>query len=55
MVGAAVAVVSAKGIVHGATLGVRDLASGAPVTSDTHFFVGSTTKSMSTLLVASNL
>lgn len=52
MVGAAVAVVSAKGIVHGATLGVRDLASGAPVTSDTHFFVGSTTKSMSTLLVA---
>ncbi len=52
MVGAAVAVVDAGGIVHSNTFGVRDLASGAPVTPETHFFVASTTKSMSSLLVA---
>ncbi|MGI8485133.1 MAG: serine hydrolase domain-containing protein, partial [Thermomicrobiales bacterium] len=52
MVGAAVAVVDAKGIVHSTTLGVRDMASGTPVTLDTHFLVASTTKSMTSLLVA---
>ena len=52
MVGAAVAVVTADGIAHGRTFGVRDLASGAPVTPETHFMVASTTKSMSSLLVA---
>jgi CubicO group peptidase (beta-lactamase class C family) len=52
MVGAAVAVVTADGIAHGRTFGVRDLANGAPVTPETHFMVASTTKSMSSLLVA---
>ena len=42
----------AEGIVHSNTFGVRDLASGAPVTAETHFFVASTTKSMTSLLVA---
>lgn len=52
MVGAAVAVVNAAGIVHSNTFGVRDLASGAPVTPSTLFHVASTTKSMTSLLVA---
>jgi CubicO group peptidase (beta-lactamase class C family) len=43
MVGAAVAVISADGIIHRRTFGVRDLASGAPVTPDTLFRVASTT------------
>jgi CubicO group peptidase (beta-lactamase class C family) len=51
MVGAAVAVVSGDGIVHGNTFGVRDRASGAPVTPNTLFRVGSTAKSMTALLV----
>jgi CubicO group peptidase (beta-lactamase class C family) len=50
--GAAVAVVNAAGVVHQATFGVRDLAGRAPVTPDTLFRVGSTTKSMTALLVA---
>lgn len=52
MVGAAIAVVDADGIVHSNTFGMRDQASGDLVTDDTHFFVASTTKSMSSLLVA---
>jgi CubicO group peptidase (beta-lactamase class C family) len=52
IVGAAVAVVNATGLVHQGTFGVRDLASGAPVTPGTLFRVASTTKSMSALLVA---
>ena len=52
VVGAAIAVVTADGIDHRNTYGVRDLTSGAPVTPDTHFLVGSTTKSMSSLMVA---
>lgn len=52
MVGAAVALVTADGIAHSATFGVKDQASGAPITPDTHFQVASTTKSMSSLLIA---
>ena len=52
MVGAAVALVDRSGIRYRRGFGVRDLASGAPVTPDTHFLVASTTKSMSSLLVA---
>ena len=52
MVGAAVAVVSADQVLDTSTLGVRDRASGRRVTTDTHFLVASTTKSMSSLLVA---
>ena len=51
-VGAAIAIVTADGIDHRSTYGVRDLRGGAAVTPDTHFLVGSTTKSMSSLLVA---
>jgi CubicO group peptidase (beta-lactamase class C family) len=50
--GAAVAVVNAEGTLHSTTFGVRDRASGAPVTPRTLFQVGSTTKSMTALLVA---
>jgi CubicO group peptidase (beta-lactamase class C family) len=53
MVGAAVAVVNGAGVLHQQTFGVRDRASGAAVTSDTLFRVGSATKSMTSLLVAS--
>jgi CubicO group peptidase (beta-lactamase class C family) len=52
IVGAAVAVVNPAGLVHQATLGVRNLATAAPVTPRTLFRVASTTKSMSALLVA---
>ena len=52
MVGAAVALVDHSGIRYGRGFGVRDQASGAPVSPDTHFLVASTTKSMSSLLVA---
>ena len=55
LVGAAIAIVTADGIDHRNTYGVRDLTSGAPVTPDTHFLVGSTTKSMSSLLVATHV
>lgn len=51
MVGAAVAVVDRSGVLHRQTFGVRNLASGAPVTGDTLFRVGSATKSMTALLV----
>ena len=49
MVGAAVAAVNGAGVLHQQTFGVRDRASGAPVTNDTLFRVGSTTKSMTSL------
>jgi CubicO group peptidase (beta-lactamase class C family) len=52
IVGAAVAVVNAAGLVHQRTFGVRDLATGAPVTPGTLFRIASTTKSMTALLVA---
>ncbi len=52
IVGAAVAVVNAAGLVHQRTFGVRDLTTGAPVTPHTLSRVASTTKSMSALLVA---
>src|SRR5918998_3841465 len=52
VVGTAVAVVNAAGLVHQRTLGVRDRATGAAVTPGTLFRVASTTKSMSALLVA---
>jgi CubicO group peptidase (beta-lactamase class C family) len=52
MVGAAVALVDRSGIRSHHSFGVRDLASGAPITPETHFSVASTTKSMSSLLVA---
>jgi CubicO group peptidase (beta-lactamase class C family) len=52
MVGAAVAIVSADQVLYTSTHGVRDRATWAPVTTDTHFLVASTTKSMSSLLVA---
>jgi CubicO group peptidase (beta-lactamase class C family) len=47
-----VAVVSADRILDTSTLGVRDRATGRSGTTDTHFLVASTTKSMSSLLVA---
>jgi CubicO group peptidase (beta-lactamase class C family) len=52
MVGAAVAVVSAYEVLYTSTHGVRDRATRQPITNDTHFLVASTTKSMSSLLVA---
>ena len=55
MVGAAVAVVNADGIVHSQTFGMRDRAGGALVTPNTLFRVASTTKSMSAVLVAQSV
>jgi CubicO group peptidase (beta-lactamase class C family) len=52
MIGAALAVVTADGVLHSQTFGVRDRDSGAPVTPETVFRVGSATKSMMALLVA---
>jgi CubicO group peptidase (beta-lactamase class C family) len=52
IVGTAVAIVNGAGLEHQQMFGVRDLATAAPVTPDTLFRVGSTTKSMSALLVA---
>jgi CubicO group peptidase (beta-lactamase class C family) len=52
MVGAAVAIVCADRVLHTRTFGVRDLLGREPVTNSTHFLVASTTKSMSSLLVA---
>jgi CubicO group peptidase (beta-lactamase class C family) len=52
MVGAAVGVVTADGTLHSQTFGVRDRDSGAPVTPATLFRVGSATKSMTSLLLA---
>src|SRR5690349_15580630 len=52
MVGAAIAVVSADRVLHTATFGSRSLSPRRPVTNGSHFLVASTTKSMSSLLVA---
>ena len=52
MVGAAVSVVTSDAVAYTNTFGVRDAASGAPVTPDTHFLCASTTKSMTALLTA---
>jgi CubicO group peptidase (beta-lactamase class C family) len=51
-VGAAVAVVTADRVLYSRAFGVRDLRSRRRVTNSTHFLVASTTKSMSSLLVA---
>lgn len=50
--GAALAVVSNGRIVHRAAFGVRDLASGEPVRLQTRFLVGSITKSITSMLLA---
>ena len=52
ILGAAVGIVNAAGPVHQRMFGVRDLATGAPVTPHTLFRVASTTKGMTALLVA---
>jgi CubicO group peptidase (beta-lactamase class C family) len=52
MVGSALAVVTGDQVLHTHTLGVRSLKHPDPVTHNTHFPVASTTKSMSSLLVA---
>jgi CubicO group peptidase (beta-lactamase class C family) len=52
IVGTAVAVVNKSGIIHSILSGVRDQATQQPVTAQTLFAVGSTTKSMTSLLVA---
>jgi CubicO group peptidase (beta-lactamase class C family) len=52
MVGAAVGVVSADEVLYTSAHGVCDRATEEAVTNDTHFLVASTTKSMSSLLVA---
>ena len=50
--GAAVALVQGNEIVFNRGFGLRDLASGAPVTPRTRFRIGSITKSMTVLLLA---
>ncbi len=55
LVGAAVAVLSAERVLYTRAFGVRDLQSRRPVTNSTHFLVASTTKSMSSLLVATSV
>ncbi|WP_042425722.1 serine hydrolase domain-containing protein [Streptacidiphilus anmyonensis] len=52
LVGAAVAVVSSDRVLLTLPLGVRDLGTRAPVSPSTRFLVASTTKSMTSLLVA---
>ncbi len=51
-VGGAVAVVSADAVLHTATFGSRTLQGRKPVTVNTRFAVGSTTKAMTAALVA---
>lgn len=51
-VGGAVAIVSADRVLHMSTYGVRGVKDRKPVTTDTVFRVGSTTKSMTAALVA---
>ncbi|MGV9268335.1 serine hydrolase domain-containing protein [Kitasatospora sp. NPDC003701] len=55
LVGAAVAVVSGERVLLTLPLGVRDLATGVPVAPSTRFLVASTTKSMTSLLVATDV
>ncbi|MBZ0276394.1 MAG: beta-lactamase family protein [Anaerolineae bacterium] len=50
--GAAVAVISGNTVVYSKGFGVRDLATGEPFTTETRFRVGSTTKSMTSMLAA---
>lgn len=50
--GAAVAVIAGGKTVYAEGFGVRDLAADAPFTTETRFRIGSTTKSMTALLVA---
>src|SRR5215204_303714 len=52
IVGAGIAVVNKSGTLHTITAGVRDQSTQQPVTEDTHFFVASTTKSMTSAMVA---
>lgn len=55
LVGGAVAVVNSSGQVYSATLGHRSLGRRERVNADTYFRVGSTTKSMSSLLAATSV
>lgn len=50
--GLALAVVDASGLVHAAGYGVADVATGAPVTTDTRFYIASATKSFTALSFA---
>lgn len=50
--GAAVAVIAGDEVVYAQGFGSRDLASGEPFTTETQFRIGSTTKSMTSLIVA---
>lgn len=50
--GAAVAIVQGGEVVYLEGFGVRDRESGAPVTPDTHMMIGSTGKTMTTMLLA---
>ncbi|MFD8082764.1 serine hydrolase domain-containing protein [Kitasatospora sp. NPDC059722] len=55
LVGAAVAVVSSDRVLLTLPLGVREAGTDAPVTPSTRFLVASTTKSMTSLLVATHV
>lgn len=50
--GVAVAIIEGDEVIYAQGFGVRDLASGAPFTPETQFRIGSTTKSMTSMLVA---
>lgn len=50
--GAAVAVIAGDEVVYARGFGLRDVAAEAPFTTETRFLVGSTTKSMTALLIA---
>lgn len=50
--GLALAVVDEGGLVHAAGFGVADVATGAPVTTDTRFYIASATKSFTALSIA---
>lgn len=50
--GLALAVVDEGGLVHAAGFGVADVATGAPVTTDTRFYIASATKSFTALSFA---
>lgn len=50
--GAAVAVIAGDEVVYAQGFGLRDVAAEAPFTTETRFLVGSTTKSMTALLIA---
>jgi CubicO group peptidase (beta-lactamase class C family) len=50
--GAAVAVVAGDEVVYSQGFGMRDIAADAPFTTETRFRIGSTTKSMTSMLIA---